>query len=135
MNPPQQTLHSLLLLADAPSASKLTADDLNQWPGSLRRAVETSAILREEAPATWINCDQCPDGGTAEVYTIKRGDRNHAYINCPVCGRVPVPLERLRQYSVDLDGVARWLGVALNLPVQISVIISSQFRPACSSPI
>jgi len=123
------------LLADAPSASKLTADDLNQWPGSLRRAVETSAILREEAPATWINCDQCPDGGTAEVYTIKRGDRNHAYINCPVCGRVPVPLERLRQYSVDLDGVARWLGVALNLPVQISVIISSQFRPACSSPI
>lgn len=116
MNPPQQTLHSLLLLADAPSASKLTADDLNHWPDSLRRAVEASAILREEAPATWVNCDKCPDGGTAEVYYIKRSDGNHAYINCPVCGRVEIPLSRLKQHAVDPPSLAAWttnrLGIA-----------------------
>lgn len=120
---PHKILHSLLLLADAPTSSKLTADDLNQWPENLRRAVEASAILRKEAPATWINCDQCPDGEPGEVIYLQRNGYADAYISCPICGRVPVPLERLRQYSVDLDGVARWLGVALNTQTTPKVLV------------
>ncbi len=113
---PHKTLHSLLLLADAPSSSKLTADDLNQWPDNLRHAVEASAILREEAPATWISCDQCEDAETAEVIYIQRDRGSHAYISCPTCGRVEIPLSRLKQHSVDLPSLAAWAtnGLGIN---------------------
>lgn len=112
---PHKILRSLLLLADAPFSSKLTADDLSQWPGSLRRAVEASAILREEASSAWINCDQCPDGGPGEVIYLRRNGTTQAYLNCPTCGRVEVPFSRLKQHSVDLPNFAAWAASRLGI--------------------
>lgn len=123
---PRNTLHSLLLLADTSTSFALSADDLAEWSDSFRRAIIASAILREEAPATSVTCDQCPDGGTGEVYYVQRSKTTHAYINCQECGRVPVPLERLKQYGLDWESLAAWISKAMNTQDHLTTLVEER---------
>ena len=64
-----------------------------------------------------IECDACGEGHLEEVeiLTEPTGSKPRAYIPCPEAGRVAVDLERLQQWSVDLDAVARTVATALDL--------------------
>lgn len=111
---PRKILQNLLSLADSPPPVTLSADDVIQWPETLRHAIQSAGILRAEALATRLNCDQCEDGEVAEVYCLTRNQKQRAYLNCPRCGRVEVPPERLKQFGIDGDHLATWVAKALN---------------------
>lgn len=110
----QKTLSTLFLLADEPPGARLLVDDLHQWPDTTSQAIKTAGWLQEEPPATHVSCHQCDGEHVEEVLYLPRDPTSRAYLACPSCGRVEVPLERLRQFSIDWQRLAAWLAGALN---------------------
>ena len=94
-----------------------TDDELRRLPAATRRVLESHSLLRQSENLRVIQCDACGDGHVEDVEILVEpaGSKPRAYITCPDTGRVSVPMERLQQWSVDLDAVACVVGEALNL--------------------
>jgi hypothetical protein len=94
-----------------------TSDELRRLPATTRRLIESHSLLRQSENLRVVECDACGDGHVEEVEILVEpaGSKPRAYITCPDAGRVSVPMERLQQWSVDLEAVARVVGEALNL--------------------
>ena len=94
-----------------------TGDELRRMQAATRRVLESHSLLRQAENLRVIQCDACGDGHVEDVEILVEpaGSKPRAYITCPDVGRVSVPMERLQQWSVDLDAVACVVGEALNL--------------------
>ncbi len=91
----------------------LTADDLADWPESMRQMFTDRKVLVQARPATHVNCDACYDGHTEEVSRVG-GKQPRFYITCPEAGWVDVPESRLRQWAIDVDKLAALLADAVS---------------------
>lgn len=82
--------------------------------GVLDRLVATG-LVRETGAAASVVCDACDLGHVEDVVFVDTpADAGvRAYIRCPENGRVRVPIDRLRQWEVDLSGIARAVARAL----------------------
>jgi len=94
----------------------LTGDDIAEWPDGYLDRLMAAGLLRETENARSVVCDACAEGHVEEVQLIESppGSGFRAYIVCPENGRVRVPLARLRQWAVDLSGLARALAAGLS---------------------
>ena len=98
-----------------------TRDELSRIPAASRHVLASQSLLRQAANLQVIECDACGEGHVEEVEILVEpaGSKPRAYIACPDAGRVSVPIERLQQWSVDLDAISRSVGEALNLRERI----------------
>jgi hypothetical protein len=105
-----------------------SAYDVAAWPsGAIGRLIELG-ILKATANAQTIACDSCGQDHLEEVIFIESpaGSGLRAYILCPEGGRVPVPLDRLRRWTIDFDGLTRATAMALELAGQVEQIVASR---------
>jgi hypothetical protein len=93
----------------------LTADDVEEWPAGRLERLLNAGLLHEAANARSVVCDACAEGHVEEVQLLESppGSGFRGYIVCPENGRVRVPLARLRQWEIDLSGLAQALAAAL----------------------
>ena len=105
-----------------------TGDELRRLPATTRRLIESHSLLRQSENLRVVECDACGDGHVEEVEILVEpaGSKPRAYITCPDTGRVSVPMERLQQWSVDLDAVARVVAATLDLGDRIVTIAPSR---------
>lgn len=82
--------------------------------GHLDRLV-SAGLVRETQAAVSVVCDACDLGHVDDVVFVDTpADAGvRAYIRCPDNGRVQVPLDRLRQWEVDFNGMVRVLAAAI----------------------
>ena len=77
-------------------------------PAGHARLLNEAQSIRRDDNTTTVVCDACHEGHIEEVVFIESppGSPIRAYMHCPAAGRVPVPLERLKQWVVDFLGLA-----------------------------
>jgi hypothetical protein len=94
-----------------------TGDELKRLPVTARAQLDSHLLLRPSESLRMIPCEACGDDHVeaVEIMTAPAGSKPRAYISCPEAGRVSVDMERLQQWSVDLDALARTVTLALNL--------------------
>jgi hypothetical protein len=99
-------------------APTYSADETAAWPAGALDRLLGLGLLKPVTQATAVVCDACGGDHVEEVVFVEAppGTGLRAYLRCPEAGRVPVPLERLRQWALDFPGLAvataRALGVA-----------------------
>lgn len=93
-------------------------------PPQVRVLIERYGLLRRAENSTAIECDACGEGHveTVELLTEPFGATPRAYIVCPELGRVSVDLDRLKQWSVDIEALARTVAIALDLGASVTPI-------------
>lgn len=98
-----------------------TGDELRSLPAASRRLLECHSLIRQSENLGVIECDACGDRHIEQVEVLVEpaGSKPRAYIACPDAGRVSVDMERLRQWSVDLNAVARAVAAALDLSERV----------------
>ena len=117
-------LSTVLDRADAPEP-RFSGDEVTAWPPRAFALLLDAGLIREVENATSVVCDACADGHVEEVVLVKspRETPPRAYISCPENGRVRVPFERLRQWDVDVAGLATRLARAMDLAGQPEEIV------------
>ena len=109
----QNPLKAMLQRADLPGPSLLAYDEWVTWPERLREALEAAGILRQASHAHSVICDGCAEACIESVvFDDCSGLPTEAYVICTKyddVGRVEVELDRLRQWTVDLDALADFL--------------------------
>jgi DNA-binding CsgD family transcriptional regulator len=92
-------------------------DEVRRWPANIRHLFESHSLIRQSENLDVVECDACGDGHVEEVEILTEppGTKPRAYICCPEAGRVSVEFERLQQWSVDLEALARTIAKALDL--------------------
>jgi hypothetical protein len=98
-----------------------TGDEVKRWPASIRSLLESRSLIRRSENLRVIECDACGDRHVEEVEILAEpaGTKPRAYITCPEAGRVSVDMDRLHQWSIDLEALARTVTAALDLPVKV----------------
>ncbi|MEX1231117.1 MAG: hypothetical protein WEB58_12805 [Planctomycetaceae bacterium] len=81
----------------------VTANELAGWPTGLIDEFLSTGTLQATDNALSVVCDACGQDHMEQVQYIQSppGSALRAYISCPDCGRVQVPLHRLRQWVVN----------------------------------
>ena len=69
-----------------------------QAPVGLLNALTKSSLLEELSPIDLVACDGCPDAHMLDVDLCEYPTGTTGMAKCPACGRVEVPLDRLRQW-------------------------------------
>jgi hypothetical protein len=94
-----------------------TADEVIAWDDGIEDNLTRTGLIRRVENALSVSCDACADGHVEEVTFIESppGSSLRAYIHCPENGRVRVPLERLRQWGIDFNGLASSITSVLSL--------------------
>jgi len=111
-------LDLILKRADLLEADTFSADEVGQWPpGALDRLL-AAGLVREIAPANGVVCDQCEDACWIEP-EIREDPRTGKRIGRYFCrikevGWFTVDLERLRQWQVQMRGLAEASSKALS---------------------
>jgi len=100
--------------ADIPSPL-VDGDEVLRWDGCALEQMVAAGLFRETSSASSVVCDACDYGHVEDVVFINTpaDEGVRAYIWCPDSGRVRVPLDRLRQWEVDFQGMARLLAASL----------------------
>jgi hypothetical protein len=94
-----------------------TGDEVKRLPAATRTLLESHSLIRQSENLRVVECDACGDGHAEEVEILTEpvGSKPRAYIACPEAGRVSVDLDRLQQWSVNLDALAGTVAAALDL--------------------
>ena len=118
MSDPLDVLWDLADIKDA----VISGDDVLVWPPQWLDYLSRTSLMQPIQSATCVPCDACESGHVETVILIESPQDTpiRAYIPCPAEGRVRVPLERLQQWRVDFEALARAVVGALSLggPVQ-----------------
>jgi hypothetical protein len=95
----------------------INGDEVLAWPAGWLECLERAGLVRPIESATCVSCDACEAGHVEDVVCIESppGTPMRAYIVCPTVGRVNVPLERLLQWRIDFQGLARAVAGGLSL--------------------
>jgi hypothetical protein len=93
-------------------------DEIQSWAPDELECLTTLGLVREGDRAQYVACDACGDWHMEEVVwqsSVRDASGMRAYIPCPVEGAVHVPIERLRQWTVDVGALARELAATMEL--------------------
>ena len=103
-----ETLRLILRLAERPGGlPTFTADDTRPWCANARNTLIDHGILKEIESTELIDCDGCIEQHPLDVEIRQYPTDMLGVAMCPECGRVHVPLERLRQWQLDPKGLAQ----------------------------
>lgn len=111
-----------LACAQPGAAAVFGADEVERWADGSLEALVGAGLLNPAPPAQVIECDGCERNCFMPVYVRPVEDDRpaRAFISCDKpedLGRVPVPLDRLRQWRIAAGmlagAVARLLGFTL----------------------
>jgi len=107
----QDALRTVLQSADVVSSTSFETEDVERWPREHLAALRSSGMLKQSDYATSTTCPGCERRCLAEVEFLDTGHGvpPRAYVVCEErddIGRVAIPLERLRQWKVDLGALA-----------------------------
>lgn len=91
----------------------LSADDLGQLGDDQQAALESLGFLVPAATAAHIVCGECHDDHIVEVNRVRAGGTTRFFITCPDAGWCEINGDRLRQWSIDCEAVAKALKDAL----------------------
>lgn len=107
-----------------------TADEVAGWPQGLCSVLEGYELIRPMANASSVRCDACGMDHLEQVtmLPLPSGGGFRAYILCPQEGRVSVPLDRLRQWMVDVPKVIAMTGWTPPVPRVEEPAISDPIR-------
>jgi len=101
-------------------------DEIQSWaPDGLERLTKLG-LLREGDRAQFVACDACDDCHVEEVIwqpSVRDASGMRAYIPCPVEGAVHVPIERLRQWTVDIGALARQHAASMELAGTVDSVL------------
>lgn len=113
--------------ADA-QQTQFSAAEVASWPEGHEEMLTASGVLRRDDNATTVVCDACHGGHIEEVVFIESppGSAIRAYVFCPEAGRVGIPLDMLKQWVVDFDGLARAAASGLELAGQVEEIVRTR---------
>ncbi len=113
--------------ADA-AEPRFSADEVLSWPKGEEALLTEAGLIRRDSNTTTVICDACADGHVEEVDRFEEppGSGLRAYIFCPDAGRVAVPLERLKQWTVDFAGLARAAARALGFTGTIKELVPTR---------
>lgn len=102
--------------ADA-SEARFSFEEVSSWPEGQEALLCGVGMIRRDDNTTTVICDACHEGHVEEVILVESppGSPIRAHIHCPEAGRVTVPLERLKQWVVDFDGLAGATAKGLDL--------------------
>lgn len=105
-----------------------TGDEYMRVLAPIRALIESQALIRRAENSTAIECDACGERHveTVELLTEPFGAKPRAYIFCPEMGRVSVALERLQQWSVDVEALCRTVASALELGPSITALVAGR---------
>ncbi len=95
-----------------------TFDETRRWRQPDFELLVNTGLLRETGLARYLVCDACTEAHWEEVVwarSVRSANGARGYIPCPVEGAVPVDLERLRQWIVDLEQAGASIARALDL--------------------
>lgn len=101
-------------------------DETRRWRQSEFEQFSASGLLRELGQAQFVTCDACDNAHSEEVIwrsSVREPSGMRAYIPCPVEMSVHVPAERLRQWSVDTDEMARQIAAAMELAGAVESVL------------
>lgn len=112
-------------LADLVSP-KINGDEALQWSAAAIDRLTAVGLIQKIESAEAVTCDTCGLGHVEDVLFVKspEGSSLRAYISCPDNGRVWVPLDRLRQWKVNFDGIASALAAAFNCTTPEEIVPS-----------
>ncbi len=109
-----ETLRLILRLAERPGGlPTFTADDTRPWSSGARDALIVQGILREIGHTDFVYCDGCIEQHPLEVEIREYPTGMLGVAMCPECGRVNIPLERLRQWQLAPIGLAQSVMAAI----------------------
>lgn len=113
--------------ADAVEA-RFDADEIARWRDGREALLIEAGIIRRDDNARTVTCDACQDSHVEEVVRIEDppGSPVRAYIPCPELGRVAVPLERLKQWVVDFNGLAKAVAQGLALAGNVAEVVTGR---------
>ena len=101
-------------------------DETRRWRQTEFEQFSASGLLREVGQAQFVTCDACDDAHREEVIwrsSVREPSGMRAYIPCPVEMALHVPAERLRQWSVDADELARQIAAAMERAGKVESVL------------
>jgi hypothetical protein len=104
--------------------ARFNGDEAESWgDGAIDILARAGLVCRIEN-AHCVVCDACAEHHVEEVTYIEspEGSPVRAYIHCPEHGRIAVPLNRLRQWAVDFEGLATAAARGLDLAGSIEEV-------------
>ena len=120
-------LEQIWTCADAQQA-RFSGAEVAAWPEGHAERLTAAGVLRRDDNATTVVCDACHEEHVEEVGLIESpaGSAVRAYIHCPEAGRVRVPMDMLKQWVVDFDGLARAAARGLDLAGEVEEIVRAR---------
>jgi hypothetical protein len=105
-----------------------TADEVASWPPRVFDRLAVLGLLCESTNAATVVCDACDGSHAEEVVYLESpaGTGLRGYICCPEAGRVSVPLERLRRWTICFDRLAALTALALEAVGGVEEILPSR---------
>ncbi len=104
------------------------ADEVSRWPEEAFERLSGLGLLRPAEPARFVVCDACGEDHTAEVKVFSREEAGEAwaYLRCPEMGRVRVPLDRLKRWTVDFGRLAAEVARTLDLAGEVEEVVTGR---------
>jgi len=96
-------------------------DEVKRWPAGVLDRLVSLGIVKEIGWTYIVACDSCVDNHQLEVDIIDYPTGTIGMAKCPECGRLPVPLDRLRQWAPHFDGLARAVALAVGAAGGVTV--------------
>lgn len=84
------------------------ANEVKKWPNGILETLIADGTLSSMENAKSIACDACGSDHIETVQYIQSPTKSglRAYISCPENGRILIPLDRLRRWSINMSIVA-----------------------------
>jgi hypothetical protein len=108
--------------------SGFSGDDAATREDGVEAKLLDAGLLERIEHAQSVVCDACAEGHVEEVTFIESpsGSPVRAYLRCPEHGRVPVPLDRLSQWRIDFEGLARAVASSLDLAGEVELLVADR---------
>lgn len=122
-----ETLRLILRLAERRGGLPVfAADDTRPWAPGAREALIDHAILKEIEPAQIVDCDGCIEQHALDIEIREYPTGMLGVAKCPTCGRVNIPLDRLRQWQLNPTQLARSVMNAIDSSGPLDEIITNR---------
>lgn len=111
----------LLRRVDRMASPVLCFDEVRRWATGVLDQLTEAGIVREINSTFTVHCDSCADGHVLEVDVREYPTGTVGVAKCPECGRVTVPLDRLRQWEPCFVGLARAIAVSIGTGADVAI--------------